>query len=915
MDVLMALPRMIAERVGSVVGGVNGGSTIASATGNETMNATVIATSTRTIQSGQEAIFSTLSTPNAHKEATRVTGFFGLKHLKGYGAIWGYFQSKWALGTLVIAIILNRTFIYGSARRPISLDWPVRLALRLIPILLFLYHTKCLLEAIRCQTSPAFASLRSGNPEKSFPLDFATSGGGLYTLSSALLFWNNDRDSCAAAGMIESPKTSNPPSGSLSLLWPFFQSLCLSKFVETLSCAVQGNTPQTETSMTIFEHSLAFSEAEAMIGNHVERTQFRSSNPTTASRVHQNSNFPAATTALLQSTLRKRANSPPEVLLIALISSLNHISTNLLGILGMQERFRLINTGAWGFCYIGVFIWSVLNFASETPFQHGILSFPTACIVGFVPHILILIGICICASIYLLALLLSAISPPEGLPRARSLRERLRMARDNMQGNIQFSTMHISLREDFYTTLLRIGFAAMTAASEVVFLNEGRSVNVHQLTWLEEDRLHEIISTRQHQIRGTETELQNLQRATSDTVASGVGLLDVVQGSPNHATGRESGYAKEQKPKALKTGTRPNGPGVTGDGVGIVQRGGRWIMAMEFFKGIFWLTAGWMAIALTNTFEKFGIAWRPQWLSRLAGECLKTHNDNATPRRSQPEGLDFWLLSDDGNLSIASDDNVDVEIEMRKRLKDDTEEWGKEEEKSLDSHLYGWWSHGGWWGERDASGEYREERPDDDTTSVLSMSSAATESDWQSDDADGRRTPTQEDPYPGSRETTPFFDSTLDTSQLARLLNPVSAGEREESRILARHLASDHIVTRSGYRGLVEREKSRVLTSTRYRPGTFVTSNRAGVLSPDEEADVLEQLIITKRSFHSATSVQAGPSTADTGAEQSDLGGPQCVVCQSSSRGFFGYEQLWQMRLLQEGGVGVLKDFRALSGD
>ncbi len=782
------------------------------------------------------------------------------------------------------AIILNRTFIYGSTRRPVSLNWQIRLALRVVPILLFLCHNKWLLEAIRCQSAPRFASLRYGNPEKSFPLDFTTNGGWLYKLSSALLFWQDDRESCAAANMIMPTQTSTPLSGSLSLLWPFFQSLCLSKFVETLSCAVQGRTPQTETSMTIFEHSLAFSEVEAMITSHIERVQSRRGDPTTTSHGGKNSTLAAVTATLDQSTLSKRANTPLEVLLIALISSLNHASTNFLGVLGMQGRFRLLNTGIWGLCYIGTFIWSVFNFATEPSFQHAILRFPTACIVGFIPHILILIGICICASIYTLALLLSTISPPEGLPPPRSFRERLRMARDNMQGNLHLSTMHINLREDFYTTLLKVGFAAMTAASEVVFLNEGQSVNVHHLTWLEEDRFEEVISGRQHQSSDEDNELHKMQRAQSDDVVSGVGLFEEVEGAPNRAGGSKRGYANEQKPQILKSATRPNRPGVTGDGVGILQRGGRWIMVAEFFKGVFWLSAGWMAKALIVIVGKFGIAWRPPWLSRLARGNRRVSKDKATPRRTEPANLEFWLLSDDGNLSLPSDDDVDVEAEMRKRLRYGSENWGEEEEKTLDSHLYGWWSHGGWWGERDRSGEYQEERPDEDTTSVISRSSAATDTDWESDDADGRRTPTQEDPYPGSRETTPVFDSTLDTGQLARLLNPLGPEEREESRVLARHLASDRIVTRSKYRGLVEREKSRVLTSTRYRPGTSEFSKNTGKLSADDEAELLEQLIITRRSFHAETSSHANASIADAEAEDPGAGGPQCVICQSSSR-------------------------------
>jgi hypothetical protein len=45
-------------------------------------------------------------------------------------------------------------------------------------------------------------------------------------------------------------------TGSLSRLWPLFETLCFSQFVETISCAVQGRQVAAETGMTLFEHSL-----------------------------------------------------------------------------------------------------------------------------------------------------------------------------------------------------------------------------------------------------------------------------------------------------------------------------------------------------------------------------------------------------------------------------------------------------------------------------------------------------------------------------------------------------------------------------------------------------------------------------------------------------------------------------------
>ncbi len=98
----MTLPRIVAEGFDNVIGRFNGGSMIASATGNQTMNASAIITSAIGLEDEKKAISSSTSTPSGYLEATKSTNYFGMKHLRGYGAILGYFQSRWALGTFVI---------------------------------------------------------------------------------------------------------------------------------------------------------------------------------------------------------------------------------------------------------------------------------------------------------------------------------------------------------------------------------------------------------------------------------------------------------------------------------------------------------------------------------------------------------------------------------------------------------------------------------------------------------------------------------------------------------------------------------------------------------------------------------------------------------------------------------------------
>ena len=761
---------------------------------------------------------------------------------------------------------------------------------------MFLYQTLSLLEAMRCQTSPEYSSLRYGKPDKRLALDFSADGGFLHHLSSTLLFWQGDKESCLAVRMSKRNDGSQPLRGSLSLLWPLFQSLCLSQFIETLSCAVQGRQVMTETGMSIFEHSLAFAEAEAMVGSQLGFGPFGSSKPNLVKEeTGVVNNTPSdASTLVTRNYILERMNTPPEVLLIGLISALNNLSSHLLGVLGLQTRFRLINTGFWGLCFMSAFLWGFFTFSPETGGDAGILRFPTVCIVGFIPHLLILVGICICALIYLLALTLTAISPPAGMRPPRSWKERLAMAHENLQANVQLSSIRVSMHEDFYTALLKVGFTALTVASEAVYLNEGRRIGVSRWTWLEEERMQEIEQAR-------DSSRTNDTTGSTTSVVQGTAPIEEEDDLVHGGSGQRGGYARERTTKILKGRQRGGDPRSRADGVGALQRGARYIMAWDFFTGIFWLITGWLASGLDRLLDKARITRRPQWLGRIVQRAKLVDKSRSPNPNRGPNALEFWLLSDEGELSLPKDDNVDVEAETKKRLQIASDGWSEEDEQKLDSNLYGWWKHGGWWGERDESGDYQPPEKDDDSTSIISTSTRTSETGWETDDDEqdgGRRTPTQQDPYPRSRnrsrsrkrESTPLFDSTLDAADLARLLDPSSTSARQEARVLAHHLGSDHVVTRSQYRRARAFDKAHVLTSTRYRPRDFRPRSATGKLGTDEEERVLEHLILTRRSQFPATSTSfpdpSGESTESWKDGASGLGasGPQCVVCQSSPR-------------------------------
>lgn len=731
---------------------------------------------------------------------------------------------------------------------------------------------------MHCQTSPRFSLLKYGNPDKIRLLDFAGDGGTLHYLSSTLLFWQTDTESCQAVSIIPASEAQSQ-RGSLALLWPLFQSFCLSQFVETLSCAVQGRHVFTETGMSLFEHSLAFAEAEAMISNHLGLSPFGSPRGGRAKSSDEGGVASQPMKMSSKSMIFERVNTSPEVLLVGLISSLNHLTSHILGVFNMQNRFRLVNTGIWGLCFVGSFIWGFFSYSTEEGSEAILLRFPTVCIVGFIPHLLILMGICVCAFVYLLALLLSILSPLDGGPIPQSIWERFKAAHENLQATSQISNIRLNMHEDFYTMLFKVGFGVLTVASEAVYLNEGRKINVARGTWLEEQRMQEI--------EDSENLVQNLRHDVAAEVATGFVLTEITRQSGSSGTNVRSGYGLEKTTKILKSGSRRANPRMGADGVGALQRSGRYLMARELFIGIFWLLARAFSLILMKIFDAAGISRRPQWMQRRKPNGISI-DQGGSLQAKQPNSLEFWLLSDEGVLSLPEDDNVDVEAETKKRLQIVHEKWDDEEERALDSTLYGWWVHGGWWGERDESGIYQAPDKDDDDTSVVSSSHSTSghysEAEWEGDDdgGDGHQTPTQRRPYPRSRSTSPSIDMTLDPSHLARLLAPKDPADRQEAQMLAHHLASDQITTRATYRHAQAFEKAHVLTSTRHRPPGFPT----GKLNSVEEADLLEHLLISRRAATS-TSPPAPDTTSgtwQTGAEGLGAGGPQCVVCQSSPR-------------------------------
>ncbi|KFA60043.1 hypothetical protein S40285_08949 [Stachybotrys chlorohalonatus IBT 40285] len=697
---------------------------------------------------------------------------------RGFGSVFSYATSKWAISCIIMAIVLNRTHIFAATRRRSRFRWQARFILRFIPVVLLFLQARSLLQSIQCQTSQDFSQLRWGNSSRTSDLMFSHVNSFLNSISSTILLGSTDQESCLAVSMIPSKNETPVPGlrGSLSLLWPLFGTFCLSHFLETLSCAVQGRPIATETGMTLFEQSLAFAEADAAASSQLPWGTFTKTHPADAGASQMGTSI-----ALTRSMILKRVNTPAEVLLVAFLSTMTHMTSHLLGIFDLQARFRLVNTGFWALCFMGSIVWSAMSFDLDDPARQGLLRFPTVCIIGFVPHVLVFAGIVMCAVIYALALVLSAFTPsvPSTEPPL-TFRQRLAAAHENMQANISLSEIRVTHEMDFYTALLRTGFAAITMASEAVYLNEDRGVSLTQRTWLEEARLREV-EEMQRQWMG-----MGLPTSKYDQIGA-IGLIPV-KGGPLLAS---NGYSRERAAQKVSKGRGERGLRV---GVGASERSSRWLLALDFLFSINKLLARVFAISALWFLGVLRIRTQPRLLLWLARRP-KTDRDEGASKPKEGPGQERNSV-DANQGSVLMGERADVEAEFR-RVEDDVDE------ENMDNDLYSYWLKGGWWGSTDASGDFVPPAMDDDwdTTSVVSQSTRADEGDdgdngWTSE-SDGQRTPTQRSPCT-SREGTPFADTPFSMTDLARLLHPQSPEEMEDAKALSAHLQSDGIMTSNG---------------------------------------------------------------------------------------------------------------------
>lgn len=289
-----------------------------------------------------------------------------------------YLVSPFAILCICMAILLNRTVVFATTRRPAPLNFAYRLILRSVAIFFLSTRTASLITAIKCTSSPLA----------------------------------NYIPSYFAAEKCPSP----------AILWDLYWAICVGHFIETFSSVIQGQTPHSETGMTLFEYSMAFQEVQS--ARHMSI----------------------------------------EVLIVAITSAFSLISLHIFGIFNIYN-YRLIPSTIFGASFLAYFGWSVFN--------GRIFYFPTVCIIGYLPQLMLSLIIAVCGSIYGLSSLLS------GGP-----------------GNLTTSWKHvnISLKDDFYSCLFKIGVVALTTASQAAFVNETALIKQPTFTWIEKEDQEERTS-------------------------------------------------------------------------------------------------------------------------------------------------------------------------------------------------------------------------------------------------------------------------------------------------------------------------------------------------------------------------------------------------------------------------------------
>ena len=804
-----------------------------------------------------------------------------VQRVGNFDGIFSYLISRWASTTIVVAVILNRAHAFASTREPIRQTWKSRLLLRIVPLLLLIQQALVILQTLRCQTGFRLPEIRYKGSETTINKSWVSSPGYLNRTVSTILFWQTTEESCIASGMIAAGDDSMDFHGSAAVLWPLFIVLSLSQLSETVSSALRGRQPRPETGMSIFEHSMAFAEAETVARTSVGIGFFGLPQPPTATANATESAGSPSSSANASGTLRtftramilQKLNIAPEMLLITLISCCSHLSSQILAIAGLQRQFRLINTSVWGIMFLSLFFHSLITYAWASNLEDIYLArYPTVCILGFIPHILTVLGALVCMLVYVFAIFSALLSPPRQW-KGLSTYKKMKLAHANMSASASWTKINVSMQDDFYHFLLRVGYQIMMAAAEAVYFNEGVRVTLSPETWLEKARYDEAMKAGR-----TRTNVIPLELHQEFAEGDGFGLVDE---SPQLGPDRmplPSGYARERK--TMKHLNKSNSAAIKEEGVGLSQRSGRWYMSWKLLEKVAELLQYCTARLALSCWEALRRDRQPPtWLLRAAYVRESILKDKVEST-SQKNTLESWRLTEFGGTQIVNEDDskVDAEKEIRHRLGTQSSNgMAGLEESEVDSHLYDWWKRGGWWGEVDESADYEPHSDDFDTTSIISGSGSG----WETESNSSNASDATEVPRRYVRSSSIENEDQERLNRMANLLEPKSLEEKHEARLLAHRLRdnenSNRPMTRSQYTRSVLQDRLSVL------PG----SSQSPLLNPDDEALMLQHLIVSRRrAAPKSTGVAKGKKGQSwhQGGAGMGTGGPQCTVCHSAPR-------------------------------
>lgn len=254
-----------------------------------------------------------------------------------------FWLSPFALMCLMTALIMNRVIIFASSRRRQRLPTISRIILRLIALLVLFEGSYGLFIAMKTYCDYPSIQLLLKSSYFDFDLEkFKVFKFFGLPYTTRLL----QRQTCIDGHQIIKY---GPTS---SFLKPFHLALCLSQILETFISVTSGLRPRMETGITLFEYSLAFTEA-----------------------------YPA-----------KKPNN--QLLIVALIALCHQVNVHIIGLFNLQD-YRLIPSTVLGV--------STLGYYSYNLFSGGLLNFPFVITMSYFPHFCVVFIILISHLIYSMA--------------------------------------------------------------------------------------------------------------------------------------------------------------------------------------------------------------------------------------------------------------------------------------------------------------------------------------------------------------------------------------------------------------------------------------------------------------------------------------------------------------------------------